>query len=125
MSGAGSDYVVCAADELGEGDHLVVELEGREIGVFRLDGEYLAYTNWCAHQGGPVCEGDLAGTTEATRDLETGRYEMEWVKEDRVLRCPWHAWEFDAATGACLHTDRYKLIEHEARIEDGEVVVSL
>ena len=120
-----SEHVVCGADELDDGDHLVVELEGREIGVFRVEGEFLAYTNWCAHQGGPVCEGSLAGTTEATLDPETRGYDLDWVKEDRVLRCPWHAWEFDALTGDCLHSDQYRLVEHEARAEDGDLVVSL
>ncbi|MFB6171043.1 MAG: Rieske (2Fe-2S) protein [Haloarculaceae archaeon] len=120
-----SEHRVAPADELDDGEHLVVELEGREIGVFRIEGDYLAYTNWCAHQGGPVCEGDLAGTTEARLDPDSRRYEMEWVKESRVLRCPWHAWEFDALTGACLHSERYRLVEHDARVEDGEIVVSL
>lgn len=120
-----SEHVVAAADELGEGDHLVVELEGREIGVFRLEGEYRAYTNWCAHQGGPVCEGSLDGTTAARLDPDSRRYDLEWVKEDRVLRCPWHAWEFDALTGDCLHSAQYRLVAHDARVEDGEVVVSL
>ena len=120
-----SEYVVADADELSDGEHLVAELEGREIGVFRIDGEYLAYTNWCAHQGGPVCEGDLDGTTEARLDPDSRSYELDWVKEDRILRCPWHAWEFDALTGECLHTDRYQLVEHDAYVEDGAIVVSL
>jgi nitrite reductase/ring-hydroxylating ferredoxin subunit len=125
MSGSDTDYVVASADELSAGDHLVVELEGREIGVFNVDGDYRAYTNWCAHHGGPVCEGDLDGTTEACFDRESLEMELDWVKEDRVLRCPWHAWEFDALTGDCLHDDRYRLAEHEARVEDGSLVVSL
>lgn len=120
-----SRHVVAKADELDDGDHLVVELEGREIGVFRIEGEYFAYTNWCAHQGGPVCEGELDGTTAATLDPETNAFELDWVKEDRVLRCPWHAWEFDAFTGDCLHTDRYQLIEHDAGIEEGNIVVTI
>ncbi|WP_174811831.1 Rieske (2Fe-2S) protein [Salinadaptatus halalkaliphilus] len=47
------------------------------------------------------------------------------MEEDRVLRCPCYTWEFDALTGDCLHTDRHRLIEHEARVEDGEIVVVL
>lgn len=120
-----SEHVVPAAGGLDDGEHLVVELEGREVGLFRLDGEYVAYTNWCAHQGGPVCEGSLDGTTTARRDPESGGYELEWVKADRVLRCPWHAWEFDVTTGECLHSDRYRLVAHDTRVENGDVVVSL
>lgn len=124
MSGD-TDYVVAAADELEDGDHLVVELRGREIGVFRIDGEFHAYTNWCAHHGGPVCEGSLDGTTEATFDRETLETELEWVRDGRILRCPWHAWEFDVETGECRHSDRYRLVEHDVGVEGGDVVVSL
>lgn len=118
-------YPVAAADELSNGDHLVVELEGREIGVFHIDGEYFAYTNWCAHHGGPVCEGALDGTTDATYDRERLETTLEWVKEGKILRCPWHAWEFDVTTGDCMHTDRYRLIEHDVDIEDGTIVIRL
>lgn len=45
---------------------MVVQLEGREIAVVDIAVEYLAYTNWCAHRGGPACEGKIAGTTSSS-----------------------------------------------------------
>jgi hypothetical protein len=39
------EYAVATADDLADGDRVVVEIDGREIGVFRLDGEYYAYPN--------------------------------------------------------------------------------
>lgn len=125
MSEHTTDHVVCDADELEAGERLIVQLEGREIGVFNIDGEYHAYTNWCAHQGGPMCEGSLDGTTEASFDRDTLEMDLEWTKEGQVLRCPWHAWEFDVVSGECLHTDQYRLVDHEVRVEDGELVVSV
>lgn len=120
-----TDHVVAGADELAEGEHVVVEIAGREVGVFDLGGEYRAYANWCPHHGGPACAGSLDGTTEAAYDRAALEMDLEWVKEGRVLRCPWHAWEFDVASGACLHSDRYRLVDHDVRVEDGDVVVSL
>ncbi|MDS0474518.1 Rieske (2Fe-2S) protein [Natrinema sp. 1APR25-10V2] len=124
MSGT-TDHVVCDAGELGEGERVLVQIEGREIGVFNIDGEYHAYTNWCAHQGGPMCEGTLDGTTEACFDRDTLERDLEWTREGQVLRCPWHAWEFDVVSGECLHSDRYRLVDHEVLVQEGEIVVRM
>jgi nitrite reductase/ring-hydroxylating ferredoxin subunit len=121
-----TDYVVAAADELGAGERIVVQLEGREVGVFNLDGEYYAYLNWCAHQSGPVCEGITTGTWEtATFDRETLAVELEWSGDGEVLNCPWHGWEFELRTGECLSKCGVTLPSYPTRVEDGDVVVTL
>lgn len=123
------DHVVAAADELDDGDRILVELEGRFIGVYNVGGEYYAYTDWCPHQGGPVCEGELAGTTRITFNRDTLEYGVdgirEWVKDGEILRCPWHAWEFDVLTGEAVHDDRIRLLSHPVTVVDGDIVVSL
>ncbi len=125
MSEAGEEHVVADAADLEEGDHLVVEVEGQEVGIFHVAGEYHAYANWCPHHGAPVCEGAIDGTTEAAFDRETLDMDLTWVKENQVLRCPWHAWEFDVLTGETLHADRSRLVDYDVRVEDGEVIVRL
>ena len=119
------EHVVAEAAELAAGDHLVVELEGREIGVFNVDGEYVAHTNWCAHQSGPVCEGQVSGFQEASFDRESLETTYEWTKEGEVVACPWHGWEFDLITGECYSKDGVRLISHGVRVEDGEIVVTV
>lgn len=120
-----TEYAVADADEIPDGGHLIVQLAGRQIGVFNIDGEYYAHTNWCPHQSGPICEGELDGTTDVTFDRETLEYDLQWVKENEILRCPWHAWEFDAVSGECIHDDDVSLISHPVSVQDGEVIVSL
>jgi nitrite reductase/ring-hydroxylating ferredoxin subunit len=120
-----AEHVVAAADELADGDRLVVQLRGRDVGVFRLDGEFYAYTSWCAHQGGPVCEGRRSGTTAATYDRETHEVETTWVKDGEVLLCPWHGWEFDLKTGRALAREEIELPACPVRVEDGDVIVSV
>ena len=120
-----TDHVVATQKELAENGRLLVELEGLELGVFDLDGEYRAYLNWCPHQNGPLCEGRISGTTEASFDRETLEYDLEWVDEDRVLRCPWHSWEFNLEDGRFGHDERITLPSYPVRVEDGDVVVSL
>ncbi|MFC6723562.1 Rieske (2Fe-2S) protein [Halobium palmae] len=119
-----SEHTVAKTGELDEGDRLLVELEGREIAVFNVDGEYLAYTNWCAHQAGPICEGTLSGTWDAEYDKEDLEVSMEWCNEDEVLSCPWHGWEYDITDGKSL-TSKAQLPSHPVRTEGDDIVVSL
>ena len=50
-------YVVAAVDEIREGGHLVVDINGRSVGVFRIDGEFYGLLNRCPHRGGSLFEG--------------------------------------------------------------------
>ena len=43
------------AEAPGEGERRVVELGGRSVGVFRLDGDYFALADRCPHRGAPLC----------------------------------------------------------------------
>lgn len=120
-----TEYTVAKAHELKPGDHLVAQIEGREIGVFYVDGEYHAYSNWCAHQAGPVCEGSITGTVTETWDSETVESELEYCREGEILNCPWHGWEYDIRTGDCLSRSKVKLPSFSVREESGEIIVSL
>lgn len=119
-----ADHIIAQTDELEEGERILTEIEGREIAVFYIDGEYKAYTNWCAHQAGPVCEGTLTGTWEAEYDKENFEVCMEWCSEDEILSCPWHGWEYDVTTGKSLSSDA-QLLSHPVRIEDNTIIVSV
>lgn len=122
---AKEDHVVTDVDELEEGGRIVTEIRGQEIGVFDVDGELKAYTSWCAHQSGPICEGELAGTRVATYDNESKETTREWVKDGKILRCPWHFWEYDISSGECLSKSGIRLPEHEVRVEDGKIIVTI
>jgi 3-phenylpropionate/trans-cinnamate dioxygenase ferredoxin subunit len=87
-------YVVARADEIPEGERRVVRVAGREIGVFHIDGRFYALRNRCAHQGGPVCEGDVLAWIRSDRP---GEFAVDASR--RLVECPWHGWEFDLETG--------------------------
>ena len=118
------EQVIGTVEEFERNERLLVEIEGRELGIFRVDDEYRAYLNWCPHQGGPMCKGPLTGRQTATFDRETLETEFEWTKEDGVLVCPWHGWEFDLETGINLSRADIELPSFPVREEDGELVVS-
>ncbi|MFB6300711.1 MAG: Rieske (2Fe-2S) protein [Halobacteriales archaeon] len=120
-----TEHVVADTDEIDDRERLVVQLEGREIGIINIDGEYKAFTNWCAHQSGPLFEGKLSGTAKASFDPESLEVSTEWVRDDKVMTCPWHGWEYDVETGECLSRKGISLPEHEVTIRDGKIVVTL
>lgn len=120
-----SEHVVAEVGALDPGERLIVQLEGREIGVFRRGDEYRSYPNWCPHQGGPLCEGSLTGTQETTFDRKTLEQDTQWIRDGEVLTCPWHGWQFDIDTGNCLSREKIKLPSYPVSVEDGQIIVSL
>lgn len=89
--------VVGTVGDMPPGSAKIVTVSGQSVGVFNVEGEYYALRNVCPHQGGPLCEGSLSGTTESDDPSE-----VRWVKDGEIIRCPWHHWEFDVTTGRSL-----------------------
>jgi 3-phenylpropionate/trans-cinnamate dioxygenase ferredoxin subunit len=112
-------YAVASAGDLLPGQRKIVEVEGRSVGVFNVNGMFVAVLNHCPHEGAPVCQGRVTGTT-----LPSAPGEFQWGRQGEILACPWHGWEFDLTTGKCL-TDRRKLHRYTVRVEGGVVYVAV
>ena len=87
-------HVVGTVREVTPGGRKRVVVNGRPIVVFNLAGSFHGLFDRCPHQGAPLSEGLLIGLPESP---EPGRYGYTRVGE--IVRCPWHAWEFDIRTG--------------------------
>ena len=87
-------HVIGTVDEIPPGTHKIVEVAGRSIGVYNINGDYFALRNTCPHQGGPLCEGRVTGFIMAR---VPGEY--SYTRRGEIVRCPWHGWEFDIKTG--------------------------
>jgi pyruvate oxidase len=72
-------HPVDVGDLPGEGRVRSVLVDGRSIAMTRCGGRLGALENRCPHQGGPLGEGSI---------------------EHGLLRCPWHGYDYDPATGA-------------------------
>src|SRR5690606_21954687 len=83
-------YVICPAAEVPPNQRKIVEVAGRSIGIFNINGEYYALRNSCPHQGGPLCTGRVSGFLFSH---VPGEY--TYTRRGEILRCPWHGWEFD------------------------------
>ena len=95
---------VAAVDQIPKDEGLVVDVDGREIAIFRCAGQFYAVENTCPHQGGPVAEGEF---------------------EDGVVNCPWHAWPFDVRTGECTINSSAKLETFEVRVRKKQVFLAV
>ena len=87
-------HIIATVDEIPTGQRKLVEVAGRSIGVFNVNGEFYAIRNSCPHQGGPLCAGYLTGFVMADKP---GEY--TYTRRGEIVRCPWHGWEFDVKTG--------------------------
>lgn len=90
-------------DELWDGEMESYDVDGAEVLLIRIDGEYRAYDGICPHQSTSLVEGRLEGTT---------------------LTCSAHEWMFDARTGNGINPHTACLRRREVRVTDGSVLVS-
>ena len=113
-----SRHVVSTIQEIPPGSRRIVEIEGRSIGVFNIDGEFFALHNRCPHQGGPLCSGRLSGFPTAR---VPGEY--RYTRKGEILRCPWHGWEFEVKTGrSWVDPKRVRTRSYPASVEVGTAI---
>jgi len=106
-------HVVARVDEIPPGKRKIVEIAGRSIGVFNINGEFFALRNRCPHQGGPLCIGPLGGFVSSTGP---GDYSVS--RRGEILRCPWHGWEFDIRTGkSWFDPQRIRVRSYDVSVE--------
>lgn len=115
-----AEHVVARQDEIPPGGRKIVRVAGREIGIFNLDGVFYALKNVCPHQGARVCLGRIVGTA-----LPSGVYEYTYGREGQILRCPWHEWEYDIATGESLFDPNVKIVGYPVTLDGDDIVVTI
>jgi nitrite reductase/ring-hydroxylating ferredoxin subunit len=95
---------VANLSELARGTAKAVEVNGKTIALFNVEGTIYATDNTCLHQGGPLGEGDLMG---------------------EVVICPWHQWEYNVRTGELVGNSSVKLVTYPVQIEGSDVKVAV
>lgn len=107
-------------DDLPPGSRVTLRTTGRR-GIIMLnhDGTLYAVNSLCPHQLAPLDQGEVTGANVGTGVV--GEFTRNF--EGRILRCPWHRWEFDLETGACLAEPRRRVRTYEVHDEDTEFVV--
>ncbi len=117
----GKRLVIGPASKIGVGEKRIIEGGGISVGVFNIKGEFFAIKNVCPHAGAPLCQGHIQTTH---RPGAVGEFDP--ALEGRVLRCPWHGWEFDIVTGKGLYDRHSRVATYPVEIdEDGNIVILL
>jgi nitrite reductase (NADH) small subunit len=102
-----SEFIKAAkTSELASGQGMVVEVRGRAIALFNVNGEYYALDNICPHRGGPVGEGYV--------DCN-----------NLTVQCPWHGWTFSLPSGVSPVNPIAKVEKFDVQVEGDEIRVSL
>jgi len=111
--------VVARAGDVAPGQCKIVNVAGREIGVFNVDGRYFALANRCPHEGGPLCQGRIVALVQSDGP---GHYAL--TRDREFLRCPWHGWEFDIRTGqSWCDPKSTRARQFQVTVEPGEALV--
>jgi nitrite reductase (NADH) small subunit len=98
-------YIKAASvDELRPGELLEIEMNDNLYAICNIAGEIRAVHGICPHHGGPLGQGALEGS---------------------LLSWPWHAWQFDTATGACVFNDELRIPTYSVRVEEGQIMVDI
>jgi nitrite reductase (NADH) small subunit len=102
-----------------EGSVRVLEIGGQRVGLYRVGDTLHALADRCPHRGAPLCSGRVATPIEADEGTLT------LGPPQSIVRCPWHKWEFEIATGRSLVDDRLRVRRYAVRLDGEHVVVSL
>ncbi len=66
--------------DLKKGESKVINVNGKVLALFNVDGKIFVIENACLHKGGPLGEGQLDGS---------------------IVTCPLHGWKYDVTSGRC------------------------
>lgn len=83
---------VCKTTQISTGQMKKISVDGKDIVVVNIGGDYFAINDTCTHAGASLSEGKI---------------------EDATIICDWHGAQFDCKNG--------KLIKFPAKIDDLEV----
>jgi 3-phenylpropionate/trans-cinnamate dioxygenase ferredoxin component len=99
-----SEFVkVATTSEVPPGGRKVVDIDGRAIALFNIDGKLCAIDDVCTHDGGPLADGQLHG---------------------REIECPRHGARFDVCTGAALCMPAFEPVAtHEVKVVGDDVLI--
>jgi len=96
---------VASRSELPPGGKLLIDVDGRAIALFDVEGEIFAIDDVCTHDGGPLAEGEHQG------------YEVQ---------CPRHGARFDVRTGQPLCMPAFEPVAtHRVETRGDEIFIHL
>jgi 3-phenylpropionate/trans-cinnamate dioxygenase ferredoxin subunit len=99
-----SEWVDAIAEAaLANGEHIVIDVDGTDVALFKLDNQFYALEDVCSHDGAEIASGEIEG--------------------DEII-CPRHGARFCIKTGAVKSAPAYEdICCFAVRINQGRVEV--
>lgn len=99
-----TDWIdVCAENALADNENMIIDVDGTEVAIFKIDGQFYAIEDVCSHDGAEIASGELDG--------------------DEII-CPRHGARFCVKTGAVKCAPAYENIDtFPVRVEEGRVQI--
>ena len=99
-----TDWVdVCAKNALANGENIIIDVDGTDVVIFKIDEQFYAIEDVCSHDGAEIASGELDG--------------------DEII-CPRHGAKFCVKTGAVKCAPAYEdIATFPIRIEQGRIEV--
>ncbi|MDD2737943.1 MAG: non-heme iron oxygenase ferredoxin subunit [Methylomonas lenta] len=99
-----SDWIDVVADSaLADGEHVVVDVDGYDVAIFKIDGQCYGIEDVCTHDGAEIASGELDG--------------------DEII-CPRHGARFCVKTGEVKSPPAYEdIATFPIRLVEGRVQV--
>jgi nitrite reductase/ring-hydroxylating ferredoxin subunit len=118
-----AELFVAKKSAVTNGERVLLELDGFEIGVYRHNDTFYAYRNVCLHQGGPVCAGVTMGRVDDIIAADRTYVRQSFDASDPHIICPWHGYEYRLLTGECAADPRLRLQRFDIVERNGDVYV--
>ena len=95
---------VAKISEIEEGRGKLINVNGKEIALFKINNQFFAIDNNCLHMGGSLSEGEI---------------------ESNNVTCPLHGWQFDLKSGNNIMPGIGKLNTYKTEIKNEEIFIEL
>ena len=101
-----ADFVkVAKTNEIEPGQARLVDVQGKRIALFNIDGTFFALDSTCTHKGGPLAEGEISG---------------------HEVTCPWHGARFDVRTGKVVGPPAQQAVaRYGVRVTESDIEVEM
>ncbi len=101
-----ANYVkVASTGDIPPGEMLVAEVNGQEVAIANVGGNFYCFNNACSHRGGSLGEGLLDG---------------------EVVECPFHAGQFNVRTGEVVAAPPTEPVAtYPVRVEGDDISVAV
>src|SRR5262245_53602418 len=91
-------------DQLPPGSAMVVNVEGRSVALFNVDGTVYAIDDSCVHAGASLGAGKLAG---------------------KIVTCRAHGLRYDVTTGKVTSTPELGVQSYQVKIMSGRIMIAV